>query len=385
MHKEPFQLSDILFKYLSGECTDVELDILHNWINKDPRNKELFQKLISNPQNTEEVEFFDKLDVDRSLEEFKSKNDRKNRFKTIWINIAASILILFGLSFFYYQNQQQNTYSNNSLQSNTKKKVDVSPANIGARLTLADGKEFVIEDEIILGSNGEITSKNGENIVENAALESEEALIYNILEVPKANFFKMQLPDGTHVWINAMSSVKFPAKFSKSERRVFLDGEAYFEVAKDATKPFIVEVNGKEVKVLGTHFNIKSYHNSFKTTLVEGSVRVSFHGLTEKLAPGNYAAWRNNNFVIDKADLQKEIAWKNNEFYFKNDNIVQIANQLMMWYDLDIKLASSVSKSKTYSGSINRNVNLSEVLSMLEFVGDFKFLTNGKELTIKSK
>lgn len=383
MQEGTFQLSDILYKYVNGQCTDADLDILHTWIDKDPRNKELFRKLISNPQANEEIEFLKNLDVDQAWEKINTKNKRKYLSNSVWFGIAASLIILFGLSFFYTENQQQNSdLQNKSVKKDVK--ADVSPAIVGARLTLADGKEFVIEDEIILGSNGEITSKNGENITDGIEIESEEKLIYNVLEVPKANFFKMRLPDGTQVWVNAMSSVKFPVQFGKNERRVFLDGEAYFEVAKDAARPFVVEVNDKEVKVLGTHFNVKSYNNSFKTTLVEGSVQVSFQGFVENLSPGNYAAWRNNKFVIEKADIQKDIAWKNNEFYFKNDNIVQIANQLMMWYDLDIKLATSVSRSKTYSGSIGRNVNLSEVLSMLEFVGDVKFLANGKELIIKN-
>ncbi|GGH22704.1 FecR family protein [Sphingobacterium alkalisoli] len=383
MHRETFQVADIIFKFVHGECTDSELEILEQWIRKDPRNKALFDNLVADESISEESDFLDAINMDRAWGKINARANKSKSPIRLWYSIAASILIIVGFSLFYFRSGEVASPKNTASIPTVSN--DVAPADAGARLIAPSGKEYLLEDEIILGHNGSVTSKEGKNIIENHVTQSEEETLYNVLEVPKANFFKMNLPDGSVIWINAMSSLRFPVKFGHKERRVYLKGEAYFEVAKDVNRPFIVDVEGKEVRVFGTEFNVRTYNNIFKTTLVEGKVEVSGNGISEYLIPGQYATWNNNRFVVDQADLQKDLAWKNNEFYFKNDNIVQIASQLMMWYDLDVKIASNISTTKTYSGSINRNVNLSEVLTMLKFVSNLDFMLKGKDLRIKNK
>jgi len=193
------------------------------------------------------------------------------------------------------------------------------------------------------------------------------------------------LSDGTKVWVNAVSQLKFPVQFAGHERRIYLEGEAYFEVAKDAQRPFIVESNGSTIKVIGTHFNVNSYLRSVRTTLLEGKVEVAAGNEKMILFPGEYSASSEEGVKKGKADLKREMAWKNNEFYFKGDNIAQIAAELSRWYDLDVAFIGQISFDKGYSGSIERDVNLSQVLDMLSYVSHLDFDIDGKKLTIINK
>src|SRR5690606_11073392 len=180
-----------------------------------------------------------------------------------------------------------------------------------------------------------------------------------------------------------MSKLRFPVVFSDDERRVFLEGEAYFEVAHEEDRPFFVDVNAdRSVKVLGTHFNVNTYHNRLYTTLAEGKVEVFAGNESSVLKPGQVAYVAHDEVKVRNADLKRDLAWKNGEFYFKDDNIVQIAHQLSLWYDLDIRVGSSVSTTKTYAGSIGRDVNLSEVLDLLSYATKLSFKVEGRRLTI---
>lgn len=179
--------------------------------------------------------------------------------------------------------------------------------------------------------------------------------------------------------------MKFPVQFSGNERRVYLEGEAYFEVAKDASRPFVVEAGGNSIKVLGTHFNVNSYSKAVKTTLVEGKVEVSNGETSALLLPGESALSTDQSVKKSKSDFRKELAWKNNEFYFKGDNIASIAAELSRWYDLDVSFIGHIEFDKGYSGSIERNVNLSQVLEMLRYVSHLDFDVDGKKLTIINK
>ncbi len=164
-----------------------------------------------------------------------------------------------------------------------------------------------------------------------------------------------------------------------------LVGEAYFEVAKDVNRPFVVESRGMVINVLGTHFNVNSYTEKMFATLFEGKIEVSNSLSKEVLAPGQKVQVDATYMKVGKADIVKDLAWKNNIFYFKGDNIIQIAKQLETWYDLEISFSQEVSFSQTYSGEISRHSNLSEVLKMLEFVSDLDFKIDNNKLLIRKK
>ena len=200
----------------------------------------------------------------------------------------------------------------------------------------------------------------------------------------------MVLADGSKVWLNAASSLRFPASFIGKERKVELTGEGYFEVAKDADMPFkVVMNNGMEVEVLGTHFNVMGYDDEgmVKTTLVEGKVKVIKGSNHIMLLPNQQGSLlrENDNLKIDwNADVNKAISWKNGLFDFDNDAITDIMRQLARWYDVEIQYSGNI-VAQFYTGSIRRQVNISQVLFMLEQAGGVQFKIEGKKIIVKTK
>src|SRR5690606_7178796 len=242
------------------------------------------------------------------------------------------------------------------------------------------GSQLEVDSHIVVLEDGRINTESGHPIGAQGKIDTAK----NTLVVPAAHFFAMELSDGTKVWVNANSELRFPATFSGKERRVELDGEAYFEVAKQ-DKPFLVTSNGLETMVLGTHFNVNAYNQSPSTTLLEGRVEVRNGAERQLLIPGEKAKVTPQGIQVKQAQLDKELAWKNNVFRFQGDNIVEIAQQLKNWYNLEVSLVNDVSLTKTYSGEISRDVKLSEVLRMLEYASQLDFRIEENKLLILNK
>jgi transmembrane sensor len=284
-----------------------------------------------------------------------------------------------------------------------KKIISPSPADIGpakdkAILTLANGEQIILDD----AANGSITSQSGVTVIKlNGQLSyntpangNSNEIVYNTITTAKGKQYRLILEDGSSVWLNATSSLRFPVSFPGNERRVQLNGEGYFEIAKDSKRPFHVMLrttNGIDkgtVTVLGTSFNINSYDNesSTKATLLEGSVGVSnTAGKPVVLKPGQQADLSGSQIrVIPDANTDQVLAWKNNLFNFDNERIEDIMRQLARWYDIDVQYEGPL-PDKHYFGSIRRQVKLAEVLDMLEIAGDISFTLEGKNLLIKHR
>jgi transmembrane sensor len=316
-------------------------------------------------------------------EAWKSILKRQKRTSTLfmWRSIAAVLAMIVSVSLYFLVYQSDSGSERIVESKNAKYKNDVLPAILGAKVIRADGSEIKVDDNIHFLADGGISTSSS-NIIAN---EGELPSTLNTLVVPAANFISLTLGDGTKVWVNANSRLNFPSRFAEKERRVELEGEAYFEVAKDASRPFYVKSKGAEIKVLGTHFNVAAYSNQATTTLLEGSVEVSKGNKKVRLVPGQRADIYDAVIDVQPADLHKELAWKNNIFYFKGDNIVKIAQQLQSWYDLEVSFSKDVSLLQTYTGEIRRDANLSEVLNMLGFVSDLDFKVDKNKLLISKR
>jgi transmembrane sensor len=219
--------------------------------------------------------------------------------------------------------------------------------------------------------------------------------VYNTIAVPRGGRYQLLLPDGSHVWLNAASTLRYPSAFTGAQRRVELDGEAYFEVSslpaspggggeKTARMPFIVQVNGTEVEVLGTHFNIMAYKDeaSINTTLLEGAVRVSKDDHHQLLKPGQQAQLHPSGAItlVKKADTEKAVAWKNGAFKFDGSDIGTIMRQAARWYDIDVEYKGKVNEE--FYGTIGQEMNLSQILSVLEKTGLVHFTIEGRKVTV---
>lgn len=300
--------------------------------------------------------------------------------KTSWFRYAAAILLLVGTgAYLWFQSSRQQT-----LVSDSKPlPMEIPPGKEGAVLTLADGSQVVLDS---LG-NGIIASQNGAEVVlKDGQLaydptdKAESEMAYNTMATPKGRQFQVVLPDGTRVWLNAASSIRYPTVFTGKERRVEIMGEAYFEVAQKVKQPFFVQLNNQaEIQVLGTSFNINAYENehSVNTTLIEGSIKITSSLNIEHttsniiLKPGQQAQLlvgqraRQGIKLLESADIDKVMAWKNGTFNFEGAGLEEVMRQLERWYDLKVVYEGAIPKIQFF-GEISRNENLSSLLKALE-------------------
>src|SRR5690606_34520521 len=382
MDTNPFNIAHIITKRFRNEPLDsYEQHVLDAWIQAHPNNKELFDELMTKDVSMK-LDWLDNLDEESAWQRIERKQEKKYRNHFLW-RVAATIALICSLSLsVWFLRTGINDEKKAAAPALSIAADDVRPALLGAKIILANGKEVKVDDTLNIASSSSIIENELDFSNESVTRE----LIFHTLVVPAANFFKITLSDGTAVWVNAASELRFPEHFGDAERRVYLKGEAYFEVAKDTERPFFVETEEVDIRVLGTHFNVSAYGKNVKTSLAEGSVKVINEAQSVVIVPGQSAEWNNKSIKVGKTNLQRDLAWKNNVFYFKNDHIIHIANQLKRWYNIDISLSQDVPLTNTYSGEIGRDVNLSEVLTMLAFVSDLKFtLSNNKLLITKQE
>lgn len=401
--------------YSAAEFLEDEFFI--RWIrDRKPEDEAFWKEWVSaNPANLESMQAAkDRLKIIFTLNRIEPQNDDANE---VWSKIAGSIqvtgkvvpmnagrrlrlvaaaavvLIMISVASYYFFNSVKERQVAERPVKGLKN--DIAAGGNRAILTLSDGSQIVLDSagagtitqqgntKIIKLGNGQL-SYNRESSVSNGQPE----VLYNTISTPRGGQYQIELPDGSQVWLNAESSLHFPTAFNGKERSVELAGEAYFEVAKNASMPFTVKTKAELVQVLGTHFNVMAYEeeNSQKTTLLEGSVKVIRDQAMTLLKPGEQAKTDKGdaNIRVFKADVDHEVAWKNGLFDFDNDNIRDIMNQLARWYDVQVVYAGPAPKNH-YTGSIRREVNASQVLHMLELAGGIQFSIEGKRIVVKEK
>ncbi len=313
--------------------------------------------------------------------------------RTVWFRYAAAVILVLSLgtiAYFWTINKKtQQTLAGNSRQL----KTDIAPGSEKAVLTLADGRTITLNN----AANGQLAVQQGSKVVKkdgqviyNSKDISATNVAYNTMSTPRGGQYKLTLPDGTNVWLNAATSITYPIAFTGKERKVKISGEAYFEVTKNKEKPFIVDIDGKStVEVLGTHFNINSYENenAIKTTLIEGSVKVAGANHNAILKPGQQAqlnvgsvASSNQQLEIVNADIDQTLAWKNDLFSFNDADLPAVMRQLERWYDIKVRYEGKVTDF-SLKGEMYRNVNLSVVLNFLQKTG-VKFRMEGRTLIV---
>jgi transmembrane sensor len=308
--------------------------------------------------------------------------------KFIWV--AASILLIVvnaGLFFLIRKHSSTSTLSNTH---NIQPSNDVMPGTSGAILKLDDGSSIVLDN----ASNGNLIQQGNTLVVKSGAAisyvkdatQNEKQVQYNTVETPKGRQFQLVLEDGTKVWLNAASSIRFPVAFVGKQRIVEITGEAYFEVAKNKQKPFQVMCNGSMVEVLGTHFNVNAYadEESMNTTLLEGSVKIVKGSNQKIIKPGEQAQIHNDGSLHATANINIDevVAWKNNSFLFDNTDVKKLMRQLSRWYDVDVVFEGATNEPLNFNGTISRSATLSTVLKMLESTGDVKLSIEGKRIIV---
>lgn len=381
-------LNRMIKRYVAGTATAEEILFIEAYYKHLDKEANILDQL-----KEEELEILGEVGFQRVLANINQPT--KNR-KSIpfYKYIAAAVVFIAFISGFLYFSKDRVITQNTLLVK--KQKIDVLPGVDKAILTLSDGSKIVLDDaknEKIVEKAGLVISKttDGQLLYKvSSTLPKSATIAYNTIATSKGNQYQVLLPDGTKVWLNAASSLKYPEVFTGNERKVILSGEAYFEVAKNKDMPFRVQSRNQDVQVLGTHFNINSYSDdqSIKTTLLEGAIKVSNANFSKILKPGEQSSVENNGLgninVIKNIDVDSEIAWKKGLFSFNNVALKTILIQLERWYDIKIDYQSI--PDKRYNGMVPRKSNLSEVLNMLELTGNISFkIEEGRRLKVISK
>lgn len=366
----------LIAKYKAGRCTEEELVLLRNWFNQLNQSEDAGLSQDELTQTGEEI-----------WRMIRPQTQKVKRL-VLWPRIAAAASIILALSFggyfVFHKHAPQLTAGNY--------KNDVKPGNNGAILTLAGGQKVILEQTKagkIAQQNGTNLSKAGDSLLIYKAGEASAnyTMSYNTLETPRGKQYSVILPDGSKVWLNAASSLRYPTIFKGKERLVTLSGEAYFEVIHNAKMPFRVSTNGQIVEDIGTHFNITAYPDeaAVKTTLLEGSVRVSsLNHAAEQLvlSPGEQSTLEQDELKKKEVDTELAIAWKNGLFYYKNAPLTTVMRQIARWYDVEIDYEVVHPQNQTFSGSVSRYDQVSKILTAIELTGAVKFKIAGRKITV---
>ncbi len=375
-------MQELFRKYLDNQCSPEEVKQLLNHFN-DPGSESALRTLIA-----ESLATFDEPDdgsrwqseTDRIFVQIKSQLDAdKGRvvpfFPKSWIRFVAAALILVGgfavFKFFGSKNEVQP-----AIVKTDSANKEIKPGGNKAILALADGSTVFLENAAngTLAKQGNISllkPANGQ-LTYTSLNEKPASVLYNSITTPRGGQYQLTLSDGTLIWLNAASSVRFPVAFSGKERVVEVTGEVYFEVAKNPSMPFKIKIGDKaEVEVLGTHFVINSYVDepTINTTLLEGSVKVT--GLIRHdsriIKPGEQAQLNADNQIsVEKQpDAEQEIAWKNGVFNFQNASVEMALREIARWYDIEIIFSGAIPQ-KQFSGEMQRSLSIEQIIKILE-------------------
>lgn len=382
---EQTEFSRLFSKYVDGSA-NAEETLSFLIIADQAARKEELELLVDREMSAENLPHaLDRkekqaiLDQIFTLSSAKIRSINPKRVHRLWPRIAAAASVMLCLAvggYFMLRKPGPAHYSG-------KIENDVKSGSNGAILTLANGQKIILEqtkEGRIDLQEGTDLHKTGDSLLvyKSGGTAANAVVYYNTLETPKGKQYSVVLPDGSKVWLNAASSLKYPTAFSGKERQVELTGEGYFEVAQNKTMPFKVKTPGQTVEVLGTHFNIKAYadEQSTWTTLLQGAVIVenNQHDAVllkpgQQMVSGQKGEWR----AVEKIDTAAVLDWKNGEFIFSGESLESIMRKVSRWYDVGVEYKDNALKKELFYGSVSRWSNASEVLDMLTLTGTIKF------------
>lgn len=382
-----YTIAAVILSYLNGRISAEERVQLEAWLEESEEHRCLFRQMVDERAQAQEVR---KMLAYHSPEAWtairkKAAVKRNRKLRRIW-SVAASVVILVGTGWFFALQQRSADVSYDTLTV-----AEIVPGRAMARLTVANGASYLLSADLadslprqaMLSSDALVfRSKDSVNAAVTVATE------YSKLEIPRGGEYTVVLTDGTRVYLNSESSLKFPEDFSGSNQRVvYLTGEAYFEVAKNENQPFVVKCGGYDIKVLGTAFNISNYaDNDYShTTLKEGKVEIVRGAEEVLLKPGQQAKWHHGRLEVKEVNVENYTSWMNDNFRFESENMEEILKRISRWYVVDIFYTNHVVKTYHFSGYLPRYANIQDVLELLSLTTDVKFEVKGKTVVVGKK
>ncbi|NQD72190.1 DUF4974 domain-containing protein [Sphingobacterium shayense] len=396
------ELVVLIRQYLKNSITDEDLVLLRNELTQKSEDDLLeiwdkfselpidFSRSIPNADDT-----FEKIIADHRVQATISQNNsyklwRRVTKRSVQIIAAAAVILVLKLGIDYLRQPQS---LKNAATSNQSKEL-ILPGGNRAKIVLTDGTEIDLEKlkpDTLIRLAGYSIQKNKDGSVEYFIDENAPAdlAVYNTIVTPKGGEYQLSLSDGTQVFINASSRLRYPVQFDSGEREVELEGEAYFEVAKKLVEgtnvPFIVKTKQQILEVLGTTFNINSYGKSIQTTLIEGSVKLSYkNGESHIIKPNQQLTFtpQGSSITIAEVDPFYVLAWKNGAFSFEDASIYQVMESIARWYDVEIEYKNDFSGNR-FSGSMSRSDDIEKVLKTIELTGQIKFIRTGRRVVVR--
>jgi len=364
---------------------------------KHPNKKKEIEKARKLLQSIQFKEKFpSKEQIEQSLENTLAhieKNKKQTRIYLYkkWWAVAALLIVLMGAGWVTWKAMFLHIPHNQSIIVKQRIQNDKAPGGDKAVLILADGTHIVLDS----AGNGFLSQQGNTKItkLENGMLSYDDSgqkpneVLYNSISTPRGGQYQISLPDGTKVWLNSLSSIRFPTQFVGTERKVEITGVVYFEVTHDATKPFVVQHENSLIHVLGTHFNINGYKDNGKTqvTLLEGIINVATDNRQITIKPAQQAAISDNGSISVSKDINIDeiMAWREGKFIFDKADIHAIMKMLSRWYDIDYEVIGNINNH--FGGAISRNVPLSKVVQMLELTGGVRIRIEGDKIFVSSK
>lgn len=381
-------LKNIILKSILYRLDTSEQAILDEWFDECESNRRVYEKVRKLNKEQPMIDFLQSIDSAEALIRVKEKLGssmvmvrKKNQKPLIYTTVAASVAALFFFSFLIFM---QKDISVVPTPSTTKAQLILSTGE-SIELGSASLNKKVGNSEIAISNKSIVFSKTGED-------SGARKIVMNTLSVPHGENFNLTLSDGTKVWVNAMTRMKFPTEFGM-KRVVELDGEAYFEVAKDPNRPFIVKMKEYDIQVVGTSFNVSNYQNEgmTRTTLCSGLINVLLNDNTKQqiqLTPGNQLSINKHSreMKIEEVNADNYSAWRNGSYYFENQPLEELFNSLKKWYNIEsVEFENEYLKKKLYSGKFDKKSDFNKILTIIEYGADCIIIRKGEKLKIMKK
>ena len=382
--RKDIEISDLIYKFLRGETSKSEDELLEAWC-LEPRNRKLFMELRDANHLYEGVTDMCNVDTSIPFENVNAQIRKKKRVHLMKYVAGVAAVLMVGMVFVFFMEEEKNEPVRQVLLSSVSKGKTESFAT----LVTTSGKVVYLEDSVkqeSLKERNKETLKPIENESDPQVIPTQE-VEYNVLTTSKQGNIKIVLYDGSLVWLNAGSELRYPNTFVENQRVVYLKGEAYFDVTKDRSHPFIAKTISSEISVLGTSFNVNARENSCVTTLVEGRVRMK-HGIKDSVElRAGQQAWvaGTEKIRVQEVDTRYYTSWMNNMFAFRETSLREIATVLEDWYECKCRFESAALENIPYTTMVERYPDVDSVLQILAGTGDFRYTRIGDIIIIKEK
>ena len=382
--KKRLDIARLIAEELAGTIDERDRAVLTRWLDEDERHWKEYTNILESLKTGNEV--WKDQERGRQIMEsrwrtVKSHTIRKTVRWITWSKYAAVILLFVSMGIFWFVNEKKQEVENVTV-------AKIEHGSMKAQLVLANGRkvDLVPETNLQLEEEGGTRILTLDNMVKYSGMDSlvgqSAEVKYNTLIVPRGGEFSLELADGPRVWLNTESKLRYPVAFTGEERRVEMDGEVYFEVAKNREKPFVVTVNGVDIRVLGTSFNVSAYQEDVVTTLVTGKVQLKKGDEQVVLLPNQQAIWSDDKFKVKQVDARNYVLWKEGIFYFEDVDLETILDDMARWYNVTIFYVNPTLKKMKFSVEIKRYEDINEILRRIEQTKRVKFEIKDRTINV---